>query len=130
MDFTSKDRWIWASALVLGSPIFAIPLLFLTAVIASGVPAPESLDLWLNQDPFTRAIGLAVFTAMLSVESVLRSYYISLPLLLTGAYALLGLSANIYNKIWRTLASMLGVGLLYLVLLYVGVYFGWLQEIF
>ena len=130
MDFNSNQRWILACALVLGSPLFAMPLLYITAVVASAVPTPESLDLWLNDEPFTRAIGLAAFTTMLSVESVLRSYYISLPLLFAGAYALVGFSDDMHSRLWRALVLMLGVGLLYVVFLYVGVYFGWLQEIF
>jgi len=128
MVLKSKNQWIKAIALLLASPVFAIPSLFIIAIIASAIPPPESVDVWLDSSPFKRSVGVAVFTAILSVDSMLRAFYISLPLLLAGAFVLLSLNIGIRTVQSRISLAALCMGLLYVVLFYGGVYAGWLEE--
>lgn len=128
MALKSKSLWIKVVALALVSPVCAIPSLFIVAIIVSVIPAPQSFDVWFEGEPFVRSIGFAVFTAILSVDSVLRAFYVTLPLLFAGAFGLLSLNIGIQSAGARFLITTLSVGLLYVVLVYAGVYVGWLAE--
>jgi hypothetical protein len=130
MELKSTIRWIVPGLLVIGSPIFSIPFFFLVMITVSAIPVPESLELWLETGPFRRAIGTAFVTGVFSIDSLLRSFYITLPLLLVSALGLQSMDDDYQSMPRRILMPILGMGILYVVLYFSGVYFGWLEEVF
>ncbi len=130
MDLKSTTPWIVIILLVIGSPIFSIPFFFLVLIAVSAYPVPESLELWLEAEPLKHAIGTALVTGVLSVDSLLQSFYITLPVLLGSAFGLQSMDDDYESMPRRVLMPILGMGILYVVLYFFGIYFGLFAEVF
>lgn len=130
MSFAHSQLWIKIALLVLASPVLAIPSLFLVALIASMVLATPSTGGWPEPELFLRSAGYAAFTSVLSVDSMLRAFYLTLPVLIAGAFALLRTDFGYRRGSVRLLVGSGCMGLLYVVVFHVGMYLGWLDEPF
>ncbi len=130
MSFAYQQRWIKIALLVLTSPVLAIPSLFLVALIASMVLPMASTGGWPESELFLRSAGYAAFTSVLSIDSMLRAFYLTLPVLTAGAFALLRTDFGYRRGSIRLLVTSNCMGLLYVVVFHVGIYLGWLDEPF
>lgn len=130
MLFVYKQRWMKIALLVLTSPVLAIPPMFLAALIASLVLSMTSTGDWPESGLFLRSAGYAAVMSVLSIDSMLRASYLTLPALTAGAFALLRTDFGYRHGSVRLFVASNCMGLLYVVVFHVSMYLGWIDEPF
>ena len=125
-----KKLWMKIALLIVVSPVLAIPSLFLVALIASMMLSMGSTGGWPESGLFLHSAGYAAFTSVLSIDSMLRAFYLTLPVLAVGAFTLLRTDFGFRRGSVRLLISLNCMGLLYVVVFHAGMYLGWLDEPF
>jgi len=113
-----------AIALVVLSPLLALPFFALFELIASQAP---SIDAAAQHGRSLQVIGYALFVSLLSLDTMIRAYYLTVPII--GAAAL-GLLCVRLSRVKGIIFCALGVGLVYVTLFYAGLYFSFLEEPF
>lgn len=122
--------WLKAGLLVLASPAFAFLPFLLVAFLALLLQPVNSLAEWLATEPFLRAAGFAAFSTLLSIDSMLRSFYWTVPVMLAGTRAVLITDFGFQTRAARLGVAAVSVGVLYATTVHIGFYFGWLNQMF
>jgi hypothetical protein len=128
-----QNRFFNALFLTLFSPLFALPFFFLSSLaIAFNHPPGIHDPLRIELGPFLYnlrwSVAAAVMTAALTLNSLLLKFYISLPVLLAGNYALTYTFPGMKLRLIRALVFLLGSGFLYFVVIYFGLWLGLWEE--
>jgi len=124
MNSWIRRRSLPAIALVALSPLLALPFFALVELVASQAP---SLDAAAQHGRPLQVIGYALFVSLLAVDTMIRAYYLTIPIMVAAALGMLRISPSRPSSI---IFCALGVGLTYTALFYAGLYFGFLEEPF
>lgn len=128
-----QNRFFNALVLTLFSPLFALPFFFLTS-LAIAFNHPPGIH-----DPLREELGpvvynlrwsaaAAIMTTALNLNSLFIKFYISLPLLLAGNYAMTYAFPGIKLRLIRSLVLLLGSGFFFFALSYCGLWLGLWNE--
>jgi hypothetical protein len=130
-----RTRIIKSITLTLLSPIFALPFFFVICLFIALKNPPGTLD------PLREALGplkynlrwsirAAPFYEILLISSLAMKFYISVPLLLIGNYALFYKSEKIRHRLARYMILAFGTGLYFAAVIYAGLWLGLWEEPF
>ena len=124
-----RARIFKSVVLTLFSPIFALPFFFAICLFVAFNNPPGTLD------PLREALGpmkynlrwsirAAPFYEILLIGSLAQKFYLSLPLLVSGNYALIYKSQNIRHRLACFMIFSLGSGLYFAAVTYAGLWLG------
>lgn len=110
--------------MVMLSPLFALPSFGVIEIFAQQAPPIDAA----SQHPRPlQIIGFAMFVSMLSADTMMQSFYLTLPILAAAALALLRIRLA---GAPRLLVCALGIGAVYTALFYAGLLLDFLDEPF
>jgi hypothetical protein len=130
MPLINLRSWLKPSLLVLVSPVCAFIPFLIVAFLALVLQPVNSVDQWLNTQPFLRSLGFAAFTSLLSIDAMLHAFYWTLPVLITGARTVANTDFGFQSSVTRLGVSAASVGVLYVTTFNVGIYLGWIDKLF
>lgn len=129
----TQNRLFQSFVLTLTSPFFALPFFYLGALTIAfihppGIHDPLRLELGPTLYNLRWSAGAAVMTALLNLNSLLEKFYLPLPLLFAGNYALTYAFTNFSQQLIRALILLLCSGFYFFIVSSGGLWLGLWNE--